>query len=139
MINILNGEQVCDGIINSSQKAVKTAAEALLNSTDSQSIALGCAVGNVTNAVIQSSKAVVSVDSGSRVGAGSFKLLKDVSRGDKVCAGLCAVSLLCETTSGVLVWTPIPYKLQIVAALKGTSRGCLTFRDMCAREPSVFC
>jgi hypothetical protein len=91
--------------------------------------------GNVTKGVVDSSKGAVTVDSGCRAGAGTFKASKDFARGDVMCAGLCCVSIGCEAISGVLIWCPIPGKIVTVSALKATSLGCQKFRDLCAADP----
>ena len=92
--------------------------------------------GNVTKGVQDSTKGALTVDSGRRVGVGTFKASKDFARGDIMCGSLCCVSIGCEAISGVLVWCPIPGKIVTVSALKATSMGCQKFRDLCAADPS---
>ena len=79
------------------------------------------------------------MDSGKRAGAGVYKVTKDLARGDRLCTGLCSVSVGCEVIAGVLVGWPIPGKVVTVAVLKGTSINCQRFRDLCAQDPSPFC
>ena len=92
--------------------------------------------GNVTKGVVESSKGAITVDSGRRVGVGTFKASKDFARGDIMCGGLCCVSIGCEVISGVLVWCPIPGKIITVSTLKAVSLGSQKFRDLCAGDPS---
>ena len=92
--------------------------------------------GNIIEGVQDSTKDALTIDSGRRVGIGTFKASKDFARGDVVCSGLCCISIGCEITSGVLVWCPILVKIPVVSALKATSIGCQKFRDMCAADPS---
>ena len=92
--------------------------------------------GNITKGVQDSTKGALTVDSGRRVGVGTFKASKDFARGDVMCGGFCCVSIGCEVLSGVLVWCPIPGKIVTVSVLKATSIGCQKFRDLCAADPS---
>ena len=81
-------------------------------------------------------KGVITIDSGKRAGAGTFKASKDFARGDTVCAGLCCVSIKCELLSGILVWYSVLGKIAAVSALKATSLVCQNFCDLCANRPS---
>ena len=76
------------------------------------------------------------MDSGQQVGAGTFKAAQDFGQGDTIYGSLCCISVGCETVSGIIVWLLIPGKIQTVAALKATSRGCQKFRDLCAANLS---
>ena len=93
---------------------------------------------NITKTVQDSSKGALTLDSGRRVGVGTFKASKDFARGDRICGSLCCVSIACEAVSGVLIWCPIPIpgKIVTVSALKATSIGCQKFRDLCAGDLS---
>lgn len=117
----LNGPGVRDAILNQGKTATEGAAYFW---------------GNVTKGVQDSTKGALTVDSGRRVGVGTFKASKDFARGDAMCGGLCCVSIGCEAVSGVLVWCPIPGKIVTISALKATSIGCQKFRDLCAADPS---
>ena len=117
----LNGAGVRDAILNHG----KTATEATAYFW-----------GNITKGVQDTTKGALTVDSGRRAGAGTFKASKDFSRGDVMCGSLCCISIGCEAVSAVLVWCPIPAKIPTVAALKAVSAGCQKFRDLCAADPS---
>lgn len=121
MGNILNGPGVRDTILNQGTKATESAAYFW---------------GNITQGLQESSKGILTADSGRRAGAGIFKASKDFSKGDSVCAGLCCVSVGCETVCAILVWVPFPQKIPVISGLKATSMGCQKFRDLCAGDPS---
>jgi hypothetical protein len=94
------------------------------------------AIQNLTNGAIDVSKGAFSTDSAARLARSSFKGAKDYTRGDLICTGLCAVSAVCETAAGILVWVPIPGKICTLAALKSVSKFSITFRDLCAGDPT---
>lgn len=95
------------------------------------------AIQALTNGAIDTSRGVLTAHSGKRLGTSVFKGVKDSARGDMLCTGLCAVSGVCETAAGVVVWIPMPVgKLCAVSALKGVSYCCMTIRDLCAGDPS---
>ena len=121
MTGPLNGTAVRDTILKHGTKVTESAAYVW---------------GNLTQGVQEATKGALTIDSGRRVGIGTFKASKDFARGDVVCSGLCCISIGCEITSGVLVWCPILVKIPVVSALKATSIGCQKFRDMCAADPS---
>ena len=125
MVGPLNGPGVRDAIL--SQGMTPTEAAAFFWENTGKVVAKG---------VQDSTKGALTVDSGRRVGAGTFKASKDFARGDAICGSLCCVSIGCEALSGVLIWCPIPGKIVTVTALKATSLGCLKFRDLCAADPS---
>lgn len=122
MAGSLNGAGIRDTILNQGKAATESTAFFL---------------GNFTKGVQDSTKGVLTVDSGRRAGIGTFKASKDFARGDSLCTGLCCVSIGCELVSGILIWCPIPGKIVAVSVLKGTSIGCLKFRDLCSADPSV--
>jgi hypothetical protein len=94
------------------------------------------AIQTITNGVIDTSRGVVTAQSGQRAGTSIFKGAKDYARGDILCTGLCAVSTVCESTSMVIVWIPMPVgKICTLGLLKGVSYGCMKIRDLCAAEP----
>lgn len=95
------------------------------------------AIQALTNGIIDSAKGAVTTQSGARAGASIFKVAKDYARGDLLCTGLCAASVACETTAGIIIWIPMPVgKICTVSALKGISYGCMKIRDLCAAEPT---
>nr|YP_010516924.1 hypothetical protein ON925_pgp119 [Haslea provincialis]UXN44706.1 hypothetical protein [Haslea provincialis] len=121
MSRALNGDGVKDMILLQGKSATESAAYFW---------------GNITKGVQDSTKSALMIDSGRRVGTGTFKASKDFAKGDLICGTLCCVSVGCETVSGVLVWCPIPGKVLTVSLLKATSMGCQKFRDLCTADPS---
>ena len=121
MVNPLNGPQVRDAILKKGYEATEGAAFFW---------------GNATQALGNTSKSVLTVQSGTRIGSGAFKATKDFSRGDIVCGTLCSVSMGCELACGVIIWLPIPGKFTSIGVLKGVSHGATRFRDLCAGDPS---
>ena len=91
---------------------------------------------NITKGVQDSTKGALTLDSGRRVGIGTFKASKDFAKGDVVCGSLCCVSIGCEAVSSIIVWLPMPGKIVTISALKATSIGCQKFRDLCVVDPS---
>ncbi len=61
------------------------------------------ALQSITNGIMDTSKGAVTTHSGSRVGTSVFKGVKDYSRGDVLCTGLCAASGICETAASIRV------------------------------------
>ena len=95
------------------------------------------AIQALTNGVVDTSRGVFTAHSGQRLGTSVFKGVKDSARGDILCTGLCAVSGMCETAAGIIVWIPMPTgKVCAMSALKGISYCCMTIRDLCAGDPS---
>lgn len=80
-------------------------------------------------------KGAVTTHSGTKVGTSIFKGTKDYTRGDVLCTGLCAVSGICETAAGIIVWIPILGKICALSTLKSVSYGCMRIRDLCAADP----
>jgi hypothetical protein len=117
----LNGAAVRDAILSQGTSATEAAAYFW---------------GNITQSIQTSTKGGVMIDSGRRIGAGTYKAAKDFTRGDVICGSLCCISIGCEAISGVLVWCPIPCKIETVSVLKAVSMGCQKFRDLCASDPS---
>ena len=97
--------------------------------------AAACFWGNLTQSIQDSTKGLVTMDSGKRAAVGTFKATKDFGRGDVLCGSLCSVSTGCEVVSR-LVWCTIPGKITTVAVLKATSIGCQKFKDLCVQDPS---
>ena len=64
-----------------------------------------------------------------------FKAGKDIARGDATCTGLCCVSATCESVA-VLCSTirVIPFRGRIYVGVKIISKGCMTYRNLCAAE-----
>ena len=76
MAGPLNGPGVRDAILNQGKTATEYAAYFWRN---------------VTKGVQDSTKGALIVDSGRRVGVGTFKASKDFARGDFMCGSLCCV------------------------------------------------
>jgi hypothetical protein len=68
------------------------------------------------------------------MGTTVWKTVEDISRGDKLCTGLCIVSTACE---GVAITASlckfIPFRLRIYTVSKGTSLGLMRFRNLCRK------
>lgn len=93
------------------------------------------AIQTITNRIMDTTKGAVTTHSETRVGTSIFKGVKDYTRGDILCTGLCAASGICETTAGIIVWIPFPSKICAVSTLKSVSYGCMKIHDLCAADP----
>lgn len=91
----------------------------------------------LTNGAVDSSKGVLTAQSGHRLGTSFYSGAKDYAKGDYVCTGLCAVSGACELTCAILVWIPLPTgKICALSGLKGVSYTCMKIRNLCAGDAS---
>jgi len=132
------GEIVRDATL----KAAQEAAFAAGNNTDKLAECaqkLGEAVDTVTgkaDKITQGGIALIGgVEASGAVGNIAFKTLKDISRGDKVCTGLCLVSATCETVAlGCSTIKIIPFRGKIYIGAKIVSKGCMAYRNACAGE-----
>lgn len=125
------GENIRDAIIKT---GIKTAEES------------GYAAGNNTEKLVEIANNVGNyVDTGTQLGAGTesagalgrilFKTTKDITRGDAVSTGLCAISGTCETIAlGCSTIKIIPYRGRIYVCAKIISKGCMSYRNLCAEE-----
>jgi len=125
------GENVRDAIIKA---GIKTAQES------------GYAAGNQTERFVEiASNLGTYVDRGTELlgggeSAGSlgriaFKTTKDIARGDTVCTGLCILSGTCETIAlGCSTVKIIPFRGKIYVCAKIISKGCMSYRNICAGE-----
>lgn len=130
-LNLTPGETVRDALI---QAGMKTAEEA------------GYAAGNTTDRLVSvASELGHVVDLGTQLGGGSesaaalgkiaFKTSRDIARGDTICTGLCVVSGVCETVAlGCSTIKIIPFRGRIYVCVKIVSKGCMTYRNLCAGE-----
>jgi hypothetical protein len=130
-LKLTPGENVRDAII---QAGIKTAQES------------GYAAGNQTEKLVNiASNLGTAVDRGTALGGGTeaagslgkilFKTTKDVARGDAVCTGLCVVSGACETIAlGCSTIKIIPYRGKIYVCVKIISKGCMSYRNLCAGD-----
>lgn len=74
-------------------------------------------------------------ESAAALGKIAFKTGKDIAHGDSVCTGLCAVSGVCETLAlGCSTIKIIPFRGRIYVCVKIISKGCMTYRNLCAGE-----
>ena len=89
-----------------------------------------------TTKIINRGTALVGGTESSRALANiAFKTTKDIGRGDKVCTGLCLVSATCECLAlSCSLIKVIPFRGPIYTGSKIISRGCMTWRNACARE-----
>jgi hypothetical protein len=130
-LNITPGEHIRDQIISA---GIKTAQEA------------GYAAGNSTERLVQvASEIGKGIDFGTKLGAGgeaasslgriTFKAGRDLARGDGVCTGLCTISATCEIIAlGCSTIKIIPYRGTIYIYAKIVSKGCMSYRNLCAGE-----
>ena len=128
------GERVRDASI----KAAIDAAYVAGNNTDkivdvAEKIGEGVdKAGNIVNGGVA---LVGGVESSGAIANIGFKTLKDISRGDKICTGLCLVSATCETIAlGCSTVKIIPFRGRIYIVTKIVSKGCMTYRNACAGE-----
>jgi hypothetical protein len=72
-------------------------------------------------------------EASSALGKIAYKTVQDVARADTVCTGLCVISAACETISlGCATVKLIPFRGKIYVCAKIVSRGCMTYRNLCA-------
>ena len=65
----------------------------------------------------------------------AFKTTKDIARGDSIYTGLCLISGTCETiTFGCSTIKIIPFRGRIYVGAKIVSKGCMSYRNLCAGE-----
>lgn len=125
------GENVRDAIIKA---GLKTAEESAYKA------------GNLTEKVVEAAEKVSpAVDRGVELFSGgessaalgriAFKTTKDVSRGDKICTGLCLISAGCEAIAlSCSTIKVIPFRGRIYVGAKIVSKGCMSFRNACVGE-----
>ncbi len=69
------------------------------------------------------------------LGSIGLKTTKDIALGDAVYTGLCDISGMCETIAlGCSTIKVIPYKGQIYLYAKIISKGCMSYRNLCAGD-----
>ena len=106
----------------------------------------GYATGNQTEKLLALANKVGTVvdrgttyaggsESASAIGRIAFKTAKDVARGDSICTGLCLVSGACETIAlGCSTVKIIPFRGRIYVCVKIISKGCMSYRNLCAGD-----
>jgi len=125
------GENVRDAIIKAGLKAAEESGYAAGNTTE-KFVEIATSVGN---GVDLGTQLTGGGESASSLGRIVFKATKDVARGDAVCTGLCAVSGTCETIAlGCSTIKIIPFRGRIYVCAKIVSKGCMTYRNLCAGE-----
>jgi len=126
-LQITPGESIRDSIIESSIQAAYAAG----NSTEK----IGEVASTVKDAVDGGVALFGGGEASTSLGKIVFKAGKDVARGDTVCTGLCCVSATCESVA-VLCSTVkvIPFRGRIYVGVKILSKGCMTYRNLCAGE-----
>ncbi len=122
------GETVRDAILSAGVKVTEESAYAAGNSTE-KFIALASNAGDL------GTKLIVGGEASNALGRIAYKAAKDVARGDSVCTGLCAVSCACETVAlGCSTIKVIPFRGKIYTGAKIISKGCMTYRNLCAGD-----
>ena len=128
------GERVRDASVKAALDAAYTAG----NNTDKiveVADKVGKGVDKVGNVINGGTTLVGGAESSGALGNICYKTLKDISRGDKVCTGLCLVSASCESIAlGCSVIKVMPFRGRLYVAAKIVSRGCMAYRNACAGE-----
>ena len=108
-LNLTLGDQVRDTIIKSGIKAAEES---------------GYTSGNTTKKLVEVA-----------AGIGNSIDFRTKLVGGGVCTGLCAVSRVCETIAiGCSLIKIIPFRGNIYVCAKIVSKGCMTYRNICAGE-----
>lgn len=126
-LQVTPGESIRDSIIQSSIQAAYAAGNSTEKVAETASIVKDAADGGI--ALFGGGEASTSL------GKIMFKAGKDVARGDATCTGLCCVSATCESVA-ILCSTVkvIPFRGRIYVGVKIISKGCMTYRNLCAGE-----
>ena len=130
-LKVTPGESVRDAMIKAGIKAVEESGYAAGNTTE-----------KLVNIATQSGQIVDRVtelggggEAASALGKIVFKTTKDIARGDVVCTGCCIVSGTCETVALCCSTIKIiPFRGRIYVGAKIISKGCMSFRNVCAGE-----
>ena len=129
-----------------SKIASKTAGESIRDATIKMGMEAAYQAGNNTDRIIGvADKIGRGVDGGAVLFGGCessgalgrivFKTTKDFVSGDKICTGLCLISATCETLAlSCSTIKIIPYRGRIYIGCKIVSRGCMSWRNACARD-----
>jgi hypothetical protein len=95
-------------------------------------------VGNATLKALQVKETAENLGSGAAavqagysIGQTAFGAAEDISRGDKLCTGLCLVATGCEGIAFVSRVVKIPHGMKIYVCAKGASAGLMRFRNLC--------
>ena len=125
------GENVRDMIIQAGIKAAEESDYAAGNTTEK----LVELASNAGTFVDRGTELVGGGETAGTLGRIAFKTTKDIARGDSVCTGLCLVSGACETVAFSCSTIKIlPFRGRIYVCAKIVSRGCMSYRNLCAGE-----
>nr|WPV72500.1 hypothetical protein orf129 [Navicula sp.]WPV72572.1 hypothetical protein orf129 [Navicula sp.]WPV72657.1 hypothetical protein orf129 [Navicula sp.]WPV72730.1 hypothetical protein orf129 [Navicula sp.] len=72
-----------------------------------------------------------AIQAGYSMGQTAFGAAEDISRGDKLCTGLCLVATGCEGIAFVTRVVKVPYGMKIYVCTKAASAGLMKFRNLC--------
>jgi len=130
-LQVTPGESVRDAIIKAGVKAAEDSAYAAGNTTE-KLINLASDVGNVVD---RGTELAGGCEASAALGKIAFKTTKDIARGDTVCTGLCFISGTCETVALCCSMVKvIPFRGRIYVCAKVVSKGCMSYRNLCASE-----
>lgn len=130
-LQVTPGESVRDAMITAGIKAAQESGYAAGNTTE-KLLNLASDVGTVVD---RGTELVGGAESSAALGKIAFKTTKDIARGDTVCTGLCLVSGTCETVALCCsVVKVIPFRGRIYVGAKIVSKGCMSYRNLCAGE-----
>ena len=74
---------------------------------------------------------VAAIESGYSAGKTMFGAAEDLTRGDKLCTGLCLVATLCEGVAFTSRMVKLPYGMKVYFCAKTASAGLMKFRNLC--------
>lgn len=130
-LKVTPGENVRDAIIKAGIKAAEESGYAAGNQTEK----LVEIASNAGNFVDRGTELVGGGETAGTLGRIAFKTTKDIARGDSVCTGLCLISGTCETIAFVCSTIKIiPFRGRIYVGAKIVSKGCMSYRNLCAGE-----
>lgn len=125
------GENIRDAIIKSGLKAAEQSDYAAGNTTEK----LVEIATSVEDGVDFGTQLTGGGESASALGRIVFKATKDFARGDAICTGLCMISGTCETIAlGCSTIKIIPFRGRIYICAKIISKGCMSYRNLCAGD-----
>lgn len=130
-LKVTIGEDLRDSIIRVGLKSVEESAYIAGNNTEK--IAKFAVQGGVV--LDRASEFGLGGESARAAAVIAFKTTKDAARGDKTCTSLCLISAACETVAlGCSTVKIIPFRGRIYVGCKILSKGCMTFRNLCASD-----
>ena len=130
-LKVTPGENVRDAIIKAGIKAAEESGYAAGNTTE-KLVDIASRAGNFVD---RGTELVGGGETASSLGRIAFKTTKDIARGDSVCTGLCLISCTCETIAfSCSTIKIIPFRGRIYVGAKIVSKGCMSYRNLCAGE-----